>query len=326
MRTITEQASAVPAVPILGTPCRFAVSSEWDDLVTNPETQDNYVAAVLRWDGRFASPGAAVSSNGITRDNIKLNDDGSQASVAGYSAPSKENLHISMLATILDETPLAWNFVIDYALQNSGLSVEEQNALPENALKEMAVEEALRRLGTIIGEYEAYREDCPGCGGFINWVWVDDDGFLYQPGEKVKGVPALDNGQNAWAMIAAHQVLEEKGHTELAARYQAQIDVMKASAAKMFFNGKRCSSSANVKDKKKGPGEHLVQKGMLRDPFEGELMIMFMDLVADDIDDTGRFKLWKKVKTGVQKKNIQAPLSNLMIPTLVWSCPTAQSL
>merc|ERR1719215_2463092 len=107
----------------------------------------------------------AVSSNGLTRDHLTLNDDGSKKDVAGYTAPSKENLHIGMMAKILDQDSLAWNFVIDYALQNSGLSTEEQDVLTVPQLKAMAEEEALRRLGTIIGEYERYREDCPGLVG-----------------------------------------------------------------------------------------------------------------------------------------------------------------
>lgn len=306
-RTLTKQVTEDPASPILGTQCRFATSSEWDDLATNPETQDQYVAAVLRWDGRFASPGNAVSTNGLTKDHITLNDDGSKKEVAGYTAPSKENLHLSMLAKIVDGHPLAWNFVIAYALQNSGLSAAEQDALTEDQLKAMGEEEALRRLDTIIGEYDRYREDCPGCGGFINWAWVGESGFEWQPGKKVKGIPALDNGQNAWAMIAVAQVLGEKGHTDLAARYQTQIDVMKAEAAKMFFNGKRCAMVANVKDKKKAAGAKLKQKGQLRDPFEGELMIMFMDLLADGINAKGRKRMWKKVKKGVFRKTYNGP-------------------
>jgi len=174
-------------------------------------------------------------------------------------------------------------------------------------LKEMAEAEALHRLEGIIGEYERHREDCPGCGGFINWVWVDDDGFVWQHEKKVKGIPSLDNGQMAWAMIAARQVLGEKGHTDLAARYQTQIDVMKAEATKLFWNGKRCATSANVKDKKKAAGAKLKQKGQLRDPFEGELMIMFMDLLAEGLTDANRARLWKKVKNGVFRKTYNGP-------------------
>jgi len=157
----------------------------------------------------------------------------------------------------------------------------------------------------IIGEYDRYHEDCPACGGFINWAWVGPDGFEWQPGKKVKGIPSLDNGQMAWSMIAAKQVLEEKGHTELAARYQTQIDRMKAGAVKLFFNGKRISNIANVKDKKTTPGEKQKQKGMLRDPFEGELMAMFMDMLAEDMTAGGRAKMWKKVKKGVMRKTYE---------------------
>jgi hypothetical protein len=91
----------------------------------------------------------------------------------------------------------------------------------------------------------------------------------------------------------------------LAARYQTQIDVMKASAAKLFWDGKRCAMAANVKDKKKPAGAKLKQKGQLRDPFEGELMAMFMDLLADGINANARKRIWKKSEEGSYQENIQ---------------------
>lgn len=295
--------------------CRFARLPEWDALATSPEVQDAYVAAVLRWDGKFASPGAAVSANGITRDHILLDDDGNVKRIAGYTAPSKENLHLSMLAIVLDGTsPLAWNFCIDYALSISTLSEDEKSALSDDEMKVMAEEEALRRLGTIIGEYENWRAFCPGCGGFLNWIWVDDTGIVNQPGKKVKQIPALDNGQMAWSMIAVHEVLVEKGHVELAARYHEQIATMESSVTALFVeqNGqkKRSGTSVNVKQKDKPVGGGKIkQKGQLRDPFEGELMIMFEDMLAPGVmdDETIKKRLWKKVKKGVQRIEFTGP-------------------
>jgi len=315
MKTVEEHDNKQVAGDAIGN-CRFAKMPEWDALETSPEVQDAYISAVLRWDGKFASPGAAVSAKGITRDHILLDDDGNVKRIAGYTAPSKENLHLSMLAVVLDGTsPLAWNFCIDYALSISTLSEAEKNALSDAEMKLMAEEEALRRLGTIIGEYERWREFCPGCGGFLNWVWVDDEGILLNsPDGKVKMIPALDNGQMAWAMIAVHEVLVEKGHVELAARYQDQIAVMEGSVTTLFVeqNGqkKRSGSAVNVKKKDKAVGKGKIkQKGQLRDPFEGELMIMFEDMLAPGVMDDKKIKkrLWKKVKNGVHKLQYKGP-------------------
>jgi len=289
--------------------CRFA-KLEWLNLQTDEAVQNQYIASALRWDGKFAAPGAAVSTRGMTRDHIALNDDGSVKRIASYTAPSKENLHISMLAIVLDgESPVAWNFLIDSL--PDGLSPEERG-LEKTELKGLAEAEALRRLESIIGEYERWRETCPGCAGYMNWMWVDEQGWVEQPGDKVKGVPALDNGQMAWSLIAAAQVLEEKGHAELAARFQVHIDGMAASAATLFVGAdkKRSSSSVNVKEKTKDVGSgQIAQKGMLRDPFEGELMIMFETLLADGIKDHygAKKKLWKKVKKGVIRREYNGP-------------------
>jgi len=78
-------------------------------------------------------------------------------------------------------------------------------------------------------------------------------------------------------------------------------------AAKVFFNGKKCGTNTNVKDKKSAPGADLRIRGQLRDPFEGELMIMWMDLMADGITDPNRERLWRKVKRGIWRKTYSGP-------------------
>jgi len=336
VQTVADDSAskAVGSHEAVGT-CRFArIPKIWDNLSDPSQTdlQNDYVSATLRWDGKFASPGAAVSMNGMTRDHILLKEDGEIKRIAGYSAPSKENLHIGMLAVVLDdESPVAWNFVIDYAL--SLLPEAERTAERTDAeLREIAKTEAFRQLTTIIGEYESWREYCPACGGLINWFWVDDEGIIHDQGsgEKVKGVPALDNGQMAWSMVAVHQVLIDKAaaftesgdgasadlYTALATRYQAQIDAMAGVVGDLFVNEpghqRRSASRVNVKNKDAEVGTNQMkvkQKGMLRDPFEGELMIMFETLMGVGVEDspTANKKLWKKVKKGVLRKEFTGP-------------------
>jgi hypothetical protein len=220
-----------------------------------------------------------------------------------------------MLAVVIDgESPLAWNFLIEDALAKSSLGEKEVQALSNHEQKRLAEAEALNRAEKVIGEYERWRENCPGCGGFVNWVGVDDVGFVL-PGAvdgKVKDIPALDNGQMAWAMIAMATVLQEKGHEQLAARYQAQVDAMKASADFLYVGSekRRCYSRINVKEKDKIVGDGAIkQYGMLRDPFEGELMIMFQTLLADGVKDHPKANenLWRKVKKGVLVREYSGP-------------------
>jgi len=294
--------------------CRFA-KLDWNDLISDAHVQDQYIAATLRWDGKFASPGVGISQNGLTKDHVRLNADGTIRYRAGYTAPSKESLHLSMLAVVIDgASPLAWNFLIEDALARSALTEEEKQILSQDELKALAETEARNRAERIIGEYERWRENCPGCGGFVNWAGVGDVGFIL-PGAsdgKVRRVPALDNGQMAWAMVALATVLEEKGHTALAARYNAQVNAMKASAGFLYVDSRKrkCYSTVNVKEKDKPVGEGVIkQKGGLRDPFEGELMIMFQTLLADGVADNAKANrnLWRKVKRSVVVKEYSGP-------------------
>jgi len=313
-KTITKEArdqssaGSMQETAILGSDsCRFA-KLEWPNLLTDESVQNAYMAATLRWDGKFAAPGAASSLQGMTRDHIALHDDGSVKRIAGYTAPSKENLHISMLAVVLDgASPVAWNFLIDSL--PDGVKAEERG-LSTLELKALAEAEALRRLENIIGEYERWRQMCPGCGGFMNWIWVGDEGWIEQPGNKVKAVPGLDNGQMVWSLIAAAQVLKEKGHMDLAARFQQHIDEMAEAVSTLFIgpSQKRSAARVNIKEKTEAVGAGLIaQKGMLRDPFEGELMIMFQDLLGHGVTDKAKEKLWKKVRRGVLRKEYTGP-------------------
>jgi hypothetical protein len=50
--------------------------------------------------------------------------------------------------------------------------------LNEAEQKALAEAEAVNRAERIIGEYERWHENCPGCGGFVSWAGVDNDGFV----------------------------------------------------------------------------------------------------------------------------------------------------
>jgi len=247
--------------------CRFVPNHNWaDELLHNTVAQDAYVAAVLKWDGKFAVPGVGITESGLTKDHINLDDSGNMASSGWYTAPSKESLHMSMLALVLDQTPLAYHWLSD--TQHS------------------AEVEALRRLALIIGAYEDWRLQCPACGGFIPWIPVTDSGFGSV--QKFK-LPALDNGQLAWAMIAIVEALQtaRERHPEadtLIERFQTHIDIMKESVVTIFMHEERGRVFSMSKAKNPhGPmmKGNYKQKGHLADPFEGELMLMFIDLVTD---------------------------------------------
>ena len=90
---------------------------------------------------------------------MNINPDGTPGQRGWYTAASKESLHIGMLALAVDLTPLAYNFL------PGATSPEEGRAA------------AVERLESIIGAYEQFNLDCPGCGGFLPWIGTSDTGF-----------------------------------------------------------------------------------------------------------------------------------------------------
>jgi hypothetical protein len=276
----------------LDTPqCRFATAYTADELISDTDAQDAYTASVLKWDGKFASPGAALTPTGLTIDHINLDENGAITDKGYYTAPSKESLHLSMLALVLAQTPLAYNWLADN--------------------QEDAEVEAIRRLKLIIEQYEEFsNEQCPACGGFIPWVGVGETGG-FQRVKKFK-MPSLDNGQMAWGMVSVLQALEEAKQrperdeadlTDLKSRYQAHVDLMKGAVSTIFQNPKgKVSTMAKAKDPKApiDPTDYK-QKGSLQDPFEGELMLMFIDMMTEGDGrptDKSIAKMWKKYNKG----------------------------
>lgn len=257
--------------------CRFAASYAWEDvaapLLSDKNTQDVFVAAMLAWDGKFATPGNGVTLACVTRDHITVNAAGLPDSRAGYTAASKESLHIGMLALVVARTPLAWHW-----MPATG---------PDDAARQ-----AVERLACVMDAYEQLVRDCPGCGGFLPWIQVTDQGFGV-PANNVQ-IPSLDNGQLAWSMVAAQTVLEEQGETVLGARFAKHVQLMAASAAVLFLrrNG-GVSTSARISNVSAPVSEanRVVGNFQLADPFEGELMVYFIDLMADGVWNNDTTKL-----------------------------------
>jgi hypothetical protein len=278
--------ASLPLAEIDTSQCRFATAYSADDLISSTEAQDAYVANVLKWDGRFGSIGVGITESGLTKDHINLNADGEMTTAGWYTAPSKESLHMNMLALVLDQTPLAFHWLAD--------SQEEGEV------------EAIRRLKLIITAYEDWNTKCPACAGFIPWLPVsDENGFGTVKKYKM---PSLDNGQMAWGMVAIVQALEDARNregrdfddlTNLRDRYQAHVDRMKGSVVTIFQNpkGKVASMARAKKPTAQVNSKDYKQKGSLQDPFEGELMLMFIDLMTEgDERPTAKQlkKMWKK--------------------------------
>jgi len=257
---------------------RFGPSYEWD--LTDPKVQDAYIAEMLKWDGKFASSGFGLNQLGLTVDHVDLSDTGNPEGSACYTAASKESLHISMLALVVKKKRLAWYWI------------------PGAADKDAAAAVAVERLTSIIDAYEAFNATYPGLGGFLPWVSVTDAGLKLDKPEKV-ALPALDNGQLAWAMVAAATALEKAGQADLAARYAAFVDKMAEAVNTLFIrpeDGKPATIATVADPAAPVDASNTEITGTSSYPFEGELMVFFQDMYGKWEDEAKKENLWLNVR------------------------------
>jgi hypothetical protein len=262
--------------------CRFAPSFTWDisGLITDREVQDTYVREMMIWDGKFASVGLGISASGLTCDHVDLLLSGEPHPVKCYTAASKESLHLEMLALVVNRTKLAWHWIPDASTEDEAVSI------------------AILRLESIMKAYEELNLLFPGMGGYIPWVGVDTTGFVLDKDSDVE-LPALDNGQLAWSMFAVAAVLHAVGQSALASRYDAHVTLMAESARILFLNPGDGTvwMTGKVIDAKADLGvSNREGSGLLGDPYEGELMLMFLDLISTWPDESEKYKMWEPVK------------------------------
>lgn len=124
-------------------------------------------------------------------------------------------------------------------------------------------------------------------------------------------LPALDNGELAWAVVAVATALEEAGEHPLAMRFRDHLGTMVASAKALFYrDADRSVRNIRIKDTWAPiiddvdgslvmDDANRVYEGPLGDPYEGELMFMFVDLFcdwSDDSDGARRREMWAWVR------------------------------
>ncbi len=201
-----------------------------------------------------------------------------------WSAASKESLHIILLAKAL-----------------SGNHHARTLLAPTEGDLDGAKHAALDVLTKKITTYERFNTKHPGYGGFLPWYRVGD-GKIEPDAQWASRVPGLDNGELAWSMYLVSKTLAASGHAELAARYQAHLDLMKRNVIPIFYDpdGKQLRTEATI-----GAGSRVApsanhytnyQPGhFLDDDKEGLMMAHFADLMGEWKGDTAaREALWAK--------------------------------
>jgi hypothetical protein len=155
-----------------------------------------------------------------------------------------------------------------------------------------------------INTYEAWDKKFPAFGGYIPWVFVDDNGMRSTTGWDNQ-TPALDNGENIWgiyALVEAFRMAAENPSTpsqhipqikSLIIRYQAWLDLMARTGLTIFYNGngyhRSVATITNTTAQPTSPSNYGMNCNpnapntfcFLADPYEGETFTWFMDLYGD---------------------------------------------
>ena len=196
-------------------PCRFAKSYTCEGLINNPAALAEFSNAVFQREGEgFHVPGVGYEPRtAFTYDGHPISPENGTlvGEVHGFSAPSKESLHVGLLALAIDGNAGALAFI-------GGRS------------------RALELLASKMATYEAFNVSMPGFGCHIPWVTVTAAGIVPTPDwSNPFRVPALDNGELVWAVFAAARALSTTGESALAARYAAWFSCMAGSAKAIFY-------------------------------------------------------------------------------------------
>ena len=275
--------------------CRFAKEFEDADWY-NPQTRADFMANVMRVERRFFGEAAALAfdpDTGMTYDGVGLDyqtGDVQHETLRTFSAPSKEALHLSLLALALqpaDDVPAELATVLPLLYSS---------------------DEALDILEKKARTMEDFDARFPGFGGFMPWFCsrgINEAGYcktLTEPGARMmpvsgweKRLPGLDNGQLAFGTVAVVHALKRRATQEgassrfaqLARRWEARLERMKASVVSLFYNGaglvRMVSELDNITvDVAKNASNAHNENGLfLWDAFEGEMIVLFMDIFGN---------------------------------------------
>ncbi|RYY35038.1 hypothetical protein EON62_02815, partial [archaeon] len=203
-----------------------------------------------------------------------------------FSAPSKESLHVAMLARALEGSDLASAFT-------GGLNA------------------SLSLLSRKMSAYEQFNASYPGFGCFLPWVSVTSSGLQPIAPGWTHAVPGLDNGEWFWSMMAAAAALDTVGDAALARRYHAWTDCMIANARTIFYAGEgKVAAVVQIADPSAPvtPGNYnQTGGGLLDDPYEGETLTVLLDALTPWTNASERELLWSVKRPQLRSVNYVLP-------------------
>jgi hypothetical protein len=137
-------------------PCRFASHYTTSSILSDP---DAFERDLLHWEGMFHQNNVSYNTlNGMTFDGTLLNPVTGIHDTSGihtFSAPSKESLHMMLLAHVIQGNPSAAQWIL--AAHGGGMDIEKARVLAMDILK------------TKWTTYSMFNATFPGYGGFLPW-------------------------------------------------------------------------------------------------------------------------------------------------------------
>jgi len=307
--------------------CRFSElfhRADWEDTTT----QKLFISRVLSAERHFFAEAnvAFDPDTGMTYDGHALDASTGELRKGpppngpfGFSAASKEALHVSLLALALEKTQVG----------------------EDTAPLIYSEKEALDILEKKVSSMEGFDAAEPGFGGFLPWfcsrgVKLGPDRRCLTPQEEagivgatsdfLGKVPGLDNGQLAWATYAVSKVLRGRA-TEgdrfeaLAKRWEQRLERMRSTAVPVFYGG-RGTGALRAVTKIRNTAQDAVNASnyetvavhpeYLDDAYEGELLVLFVDLLGDwsSFPHNGREernKMWERKQIRLKAINFTDP-------------------
>ena len=287
--------------------CRFAHQYTQEQLGASEEAQQRYIESIMYWEGKFHQDGVGINfASGLTYDGHPLNY--TTGEITGdphpFSAASKESVHVSLLARILDGDTRA------------------QLLISSNSTE--ARQTAIEILEHKISSYEEFNREYPGYGGFLPWFAVNDSGMV-PTWDWVNRVPSLDNGQLVWGLFALIEVLETQNITDLATRYQNYLDIMTQYASMIFYAGDGNVRTVTLISNMSAipyPENYASQSPCsdpcyLDDPYEGELFVVYLTLFGG-LPEADQDLLWQNKIPKIESVDYKTPLGNITVEKGWW--------
>ena len=264
------RASALAAKP------KFPFDFTVEGVLRDPATAKAFTEAYIDHEKPFFHL-ARCPLTGLAFDGVDL--DPKTREVKGprrITAPSKECLDLAVLVKVLSGDPLAQRLC--------------------------SREEAVAIMGRKLDAYERFDSHYPGFGGFMPWIYVDDEGEV-APADTfwTTHLPSLDNGEWLFAQLAAEQALRKNGDIALADRYAARIAKLRQSARKVFFDEQQCAvRGETVISNARDPNATYTTGGIVQGPHgvhEGVMSLYFVSLYADPpLSDAQIRAIWDRTR------------------------------